>query len=123
MASGYCLTFPGCKVAGYYLNIIACLTCDTANNFVKIDSNFSCKCQEGYFFNSTSNNTCYDICGDGIAAYGKCDDGNNIPGDGCDATCNVENGYYCSNNYTSPGVPGISVCVLKEDISVTYLYA
>jgi hypothetical protein len=83
MASGYCLTYPGCLVAGYYFNIIACQSCDTAHNFIQVLSNFTCTCNSGYFLNNT-NVTCNDICGDGITAYGKCDDGNIIPGDGCD---------------------------------------
>ena len=43
----------------------------------------------GYFPNTTINNTvdnyvCVDVCGDNIVAVGKCDDGNEEYGDGCD---------------------------------------
>ena len=39
---------------------------------------------------------CVEKCGDGIdmGSYG-CDDGNLIPGDGCNEICQVESGYYC----------------------------
>jgi cysteine-rich repeat protein len=37
-----------------------------------------------------------DVCGDGqITAAEACDDGNAGPGDGCDATCQIEMGYQC----------------------------
>ena len=37
-----------------------------------------------------------NFCGDGVRAGGEeCDDGNNGPTDGCDATCHVEAGYTC----------------------------
>lgn len=33
---------------------------------------------------------------DNLVAQGEqCDDGNNLPGDGCDAICNIEQGYAC----------------------------
>ena len=37
------------------------------------------------------------ICGDGVLS-GKeaCDDANNVPGDGCDASCRAEDGFTCS---------------------------
>ena len=42
------------------------------------------KCEDGSPWNP---DTCTELCGDGIN-YGEheCDDGNNIDGDGCDAT-------------------------------------
>lgn len=91
MASGYCLTYAGCLVATYFNNIIACQTCDTSLNFVMVTSNYTCTCNTGYFYNNTipTNVSCYDKCGDNITAFGKCDDGNNITGDGCDSTCNI----------------------------------
>ncbi len=40
---------------------------------------------------------CTERCGDGINIRGmhKCDDGNTKSGDGCSATCEVEEGYRC----------------------------
>jgi hypothetical protein len=86
MATGYCLSYPGCLIAGYYNNIIACKTCDSGNNFT-LSSNFSCICYPGYFLDN-STNKCTFICGQGITPYGRCDDANNITGDGC-SNCTV----------------------------------
>jgi cysteine-rich repeat protein len=30
-------------------------------------------------------------------AFEACDDGNTVPGDGCDSACSVEAGWFCSN--------------------------
>src|SRR5258705_13789868 len=36
------------------------------------------------------------FCGDSVLDDGEvCDDGNNDPGDGCDAKCQVEDGFSC----------------------------
>ena len=44
------------------------------------------------------------ICGDGIPSGDEqCDDGNNIDGDGCDATCKVEPMGVCGDNVVDPG--------------------
>lgn len=43
---------------------------------------------------------CIEVCGDGIAYNDKCDDGNTISGDGCNSSCNIEDGYQCVG--TSP---------------------
>ncbi len=38
------------------------------------------------------------ICGDGVVeASEACDDGNSMPGDGCDGTCRIESGFVCTN--------------------------
>jgi cysteine-rich repeat protein len=38
------------------------------------------------------------ICGDGtLVSTEECDDGNTIPGDGCDANCQHEPAFYCQN--------------------------
>ena len=34
-------------------------------------------------------------CGDGIVVNEACDDGNNVDGDGCSATCKIEPGFMC----------------------------
>lgn len=42
------------------------------------------------------------ICGDGYHHRTEgCDDGNTLDGDGCDATCDVEQGYKCFDNPSS----------------------
>ena len=39
---------------------------------------------------------CSGICGDGIIVLGEsCDDSGTTPGDGCDASCEVEQGFVC----------------------------
>lgn len=46
------------------------------------------------------------ICGNGLLDAGEaCDDGNRVPGDGCDATCTISAGFECgdgSPSYCSP---------------------
>ncbi len=39
---------------------------------------------------------CTSSCGDGLVLGEACDDGNLVPGDGCDPNCQVEEGYDCS---------------------------
>lgn len=50
------------------------------------------------------------LCGDGIVATtGGCDDGNEVDGDGCSSTCEVELGFVCSgkpSTCTLTPVPG-----------------
>jgi proprotein convertase subtilisin/kexin type 5 len=47
----------------------------------------------GYSMNSLdpNNKFCEAICGDGILMndYERCDDGNNLNGDGCSSSCNI----------------------------------
>lgn len=46
------------------------------------------------------------VCGNNKVELGEnCDDGNNTPGDGCDANCNIENFFTCTT-----GASGASVC-------------
>ena len=44
--------------------------------------------------------TCLEVCGDSASYFatgsGRCDDGNNVPYDGCSATCYVESGFTCT---------------------------
>lgn len=123
MASSYCLSYSGCLTAAKFNNTLACLSCDTSLNYIRVGSNYSCTCNEGYFLN-TSVPECYDICGDGITAKGHCDDNNTDYGDGCDENCNVENGYHCDTVYNNTsGQPGISKCILITSVTVTYLYS
>ena len=50
---------------------------------------------------------CVPICGDGLikgtaeSTIGRCDDGNNVSGDGCSSDCNVEDFYSCDGSATS----------------------
>jgi len=118
--SSFCLSYSGCLEAILFNNTLACITCDTSLNYIKVTSNDSCVCNEGYFLN-TSVPECYDVCGDGITAKGHCDDGNLDYGDGCDENCNVENGYHCETLYNG-STPGLSSCIIITDVTITYLY-
>lgn len=89
LTTGFCLSYPGCLVAGYYNNLIACQICDSSRNFTMDTSNFSCTCLEGFYLNYPVSDSCFDNCTDNVTAYGRCDDGNNITGDGCDEYCNI----------------------------------
>jgi len=43
---------------------------------------------------------CVPICGDGIVRYDyneQCDDNNQINGDGCSTTCEIETGFICGS--------------------------
>jgi cysteine-rich repeat protein len=54
------------------------------------------------------------VCGNGLVETGEgCDDSNTASGDGCSATCTVENGYICSGSPSvcAPGV-GYAATVL-----------
>ncbi len=49
-----------------------------------------------------------EICGDGMnMGQVECDDGNNIDGDGCSASCKVERGYKCTPSADS----GPDICL------------
>jgi hypothetical protein len=89
LTTGFCLPYPGCLVAGYYNNLVACQSCDASKNFTMVTSNFSCTCYLGFEIDNSTNNTCIDICPNNITGFGRCDDGNNITGDGCDEFCNI----------------------------------
>jgi len=50
-------------------------------------------------------------CGDGLVLGGEtCDDGNRFDGDGCNASCNVENGFECS------GQPSVCATVCGDGV-------
>lgn len=47
------------------------------------------------------------VCGDGsLDGSEKCDDNNTLPGDGCNARCNVEKGFDCGTGRCHPIVCG-----------------
>lgn len=72
---------------------------------------YSCSsCALGFYFKQ-GESLCSEVCGDGKKFVLACDDGNNINGDGCSSTCQVEPGYVCSGgspssrDYCSKGIP------------------
>lgn len=109
----------------------------------------------GQYATSTAQHNCLPdcsgygpYCGDGILQpqFGEqCDDGNNISGDGCSATCQIEStaptpgqgssggGGYSGSNYTLPNpteviikgkaYPGASVNILKDGATIGIVQA
>jgi cysteine-rich repeat protein len=56
--------------------------------------------------------TCTHRCGDGIQVLQEeCDDGNNIPFDGCSPTCEMEPGYFCESHDNNTFLPYCNKCV------------
>jgi len=91
LASGLCLTFPGCLSAYSILTGVYCDICDASRYFeIDISTNYTCTCMQSCFYNS-STETCEDDCGDGLTPpiSGMCDDGNTLSGDGCSSTCYI----------------------------------
>ena len=55
----------------------------------------TCDCPAGYSLN-TVDNLCNHCGDDRLSDSEGCDDGNTDPGDGCSATCSVEDGWECT---------------------------
>jgi uncharacterized protein (TIGR03382 family) len=65
--------------------------CDANATCTNMPGYFICACNAGH---AGSGTTCATICGDGIVSGAEtCDDGNAVPGDGCDASCSIEIGW------------------------------
>ncbi|QQR90881.1 MAG: DUF4215 domain-containing protein [Myxococcales bacterium] len=58
------------------------------------------------------------LCGNGVIGYPseQCDDGNQTPGDGCDASCAVEAGYECTA--ANPSVCSIATHAVVDAIEL-----
>ena len=82
-------------------NVTNCKTC-TADSVA-----VTClTCQTGY---SLVNNSCIQVCGDGMVMTPElCDDGNLVSGDGCSSTCTIETAFYC-NTTAVPTLCGLCV--------------
>ncbi len=59
------------------------------------DSDQGCTSQCQFAPDCSGSGPCTSACGDGIVLGEACDDGNLLPGDGCDANCQIEPGYSC----------------------------
>jgi cysteine-rich repeat protein len=86
---------------------------------IKVD-----KCGDGYVFGgpnlnigkcikdnlacSSPNDFMCNWSGEVCVPDDECDDGNNVSGDGCSATCKIESGWKCPLNLTDGGVTGKS---------------
>jgi cysteine-rich repeat protein len=55
--------------------------------------------------------SCYEQCGDGydFGTFG-CEDGDNTADDGCNADCEVEEGFYCNGGTSSVADTCFEVC-------------
>ena len=74
-----------------------------------VNSSGQCSCKPHY---ESVNGVCVDLCGDGYllnTSSMACDDGNTDNSDGCSSTCELEQGYKCSNGSESTA----STCVYK----------
>ncbi|CAD8115591.1 unnamed protein product [Paramecium sonneborni] len=107
---------------GYYFNNNSCATicgdsiiagteqCEDENT-IEYDGCYQCQYSCPLYCNDCLNGQCYDcdsgfilsqnicinICGDGLLSIlEQCDDGNQINGDGCSKTCELESNYICN---------------------------
>ena len=88
---------------------LRCLPCPTGCS--SCPDCYSCdSCSLGFFLGQGSP-FCQEVCGDGKKFVSDCDDGNNVNGDGCSSTCEVEDGHTCqggspmSKDTCSKGLP------------------
>jgi cysteine-rich repeat protein len=106
-----------------------CITCDYSLSFIggacvpnciypqctacsfSISQGIACNsCTLGYGVSPKNQTLCITICGDGILMpTEQCDDGNTVSGDGCSASCVVEEYFNCTNAANS-----LSQCLLLE---------
>jgi cysteine-rich repeat protein len=83
----YCTSEPGCVSTVLSGGQVLCNYCNMFLHYVLDPTNNKCVCAKG--FQMDSGGLCKEICGDGIAFTVRCDDGNNIEGDGCSNNCEV----------------------------------
>lgn len=85
-----------------------CLPCPAG--CLNCESSYKCiSCNPDFNFDATSE-LCIELCGDGKRYVLECDDGNNIDGDGCSMSCQIEVGYICRGG--SPSNP--DVCLIYQ---------
>ncbi len=96
--------------AGYYQAATGATSCDTClpNTYTANDNNphTSCDACEQGTYSGPGASECYSLCGDGnLDPEEECDDGNNVDGDGCSSTCQIEVGPapYCGDGDLDPG--------------------
>lgn len=92
---------------------------DGCSGSCKVETGFVCAPEDSFTKSEVAgapaqNRTvCVPICGDGrvLLKFGEaCDDGNRVPGDGCDENCQVEAGYTCGSTGTSSASMCSPVC-------------
>ena len=93
--SDQCTNVTGCVTA---TSANSCIFCDPTAHF-QLGADGQCHCKTYY---QILNNTCSEICGDGVLIVLPCDDGNTVNGDGCSSNCALESGFKCTvENKTS----------------------
>ncbi len=81
LANSYCSSTIGCMVAIKEGGQIRCVTCKFNEHFQMNPINQSCICFSGF---ELIDQSCKQICGDGISLVSECDDGSRFGnGDGC----------------------------------------
>ncbi len=77
-----------------------------------------CSISKGWHCDVSGQNCVQGRCGDGILDVGEtCDDGNNLPADGCSPTCTSESGIECENGVCKP-ICGDGITMWKLDSSI-----
>lgn len=104
-----CLT---CTSTGQHYN---CLSCDSSNYRTLVSAspyNYTCPCKSGFVDIGIAK--CAEICGDNMAYFDECDDGNSVDGDGCSSTCQIESNFTCSKDASL-----FSICYFIGNISIS----
>ena len=96
--SGYTCTGQG---PGSCTDINECTAgtpCDANATCDNTPGDFTCTCDAGFSGTGVGAGSCTPVCGDGMIVAGEaCDDSNTDNMDGCDATCQIEDGWTCMN--------------------------
>jgi cysteine-rich repeat protein len=78
-----CTNIVGCVVVKRTLSVNTCLFCDLTIHF-ELGVDGLCHCKTYY---EKVDESCSEICGDGVLLSLPCDDGNTVSGDGCSSKC------------------------------------
>ncbi|EAR85854.2 transmembrane protein, putative (macronuclear) [Tetrahymena thermophila SB210] len=86
---------------------------DSTGQQIQINYCYLMNCQIGY---QQQQDQCVEKCGDGLLFYLPCDDGNNLDGDGCNSTCQIEDYFSCV--YSSKEIK--SICTLNFSYQIQF---
>eukprot|EP01017_Pseudomicrothorax_dubius_P027204 TRINITY_DN3103_c0_g1_i3.p1 TRINITY_DN3103_c0_g1~~TRINITY_DN3103_c0_g1_i3.p1 ORF type:complete len:509 (+),score=-25.05 TRINITY_DN3103_c0_g1_i3:119-1645(+) len=90
-----------------------CFACHSACTKCTGTSQNECLvCQSGYVL--VRGRSCLATCGNGVVeGVEECDDGNNIPNDGC-TNCTIDQGYFCYSRGKSACYPKDPLCKVSD---------